>query len=384
MLQRMVDGAPSLMLVGMIRLRFFLVVAVLCASLPLAGCYVMQAATGQAVVIYRSEPIAGVVADPATPQRTRERLQLVERAREFAVHELALPDGRSYRKYADMGRPNVVHNVVATPEFSVEPRRWCFPVTGCVSYRGYFDEASARQYGLKLAMRGDDVSIDGVPTYSTLGHLPDPVFGSMLAWRDTRLVGTIFHELAHERLYFPGDSALNEAFASVVEDAGVRRWLQDVGRAAEIAGYEAAIARQKEFAALLLDARARLARLYASKLAPELMRIEKQREFGRLEYRYELMRRDRWQGYTGYDAWFARSLNNAHLAAFATYEDCVPGLLDLLESADGSLPEFYARVEATRDLSVQARRAELCQRDRGQRAAAADPARADTQPSTVQ
>lgn len=327
----------------------------------LSGCYVMQAAKGQAAVIYRSEPIAGVVANPATPQRTRERLLLVERAREFAINELALPDGRSYRKYADMGRPNVVHNVVATPEFSVEPRRWCFPVTGCVSYRGYFNEDSARSYALRLATRGDDVSVDGVPTYSTLGHLPDPVFGSMLAWRDTRLVGTIFHELAHERLYFAGDSALNEAFASVVEDEGVRRWLQQTGRKGEIAGYEASIARQKEFAALLLDTRARLARLYATKLPPERMRIEKQREFGRLQYRYSVMKRERWQGYAGYDAWFARSLNNAHLAAVATYEDCVPGLLQRLGAADGSLPEFYSRVEATRGMSVKERRAALCQ-----------------------
>lgn len=321
----------------------------------------MQAATGQAVVIYRSEPIAGVVASPSTPQRTRDRLLLVERAREFAITDLALPDGRSYRTYADLGRPNVVHNVVATPEFSVEARRWCFPVTGCVSYRGYFNEESARSYALRLAIKGDDVSVDGVPTYSTLGHLPDPVFGPMLSWRDTRLVGTIFHELAHERLYFAGDSALNEAFASVVEDEGVRRWLQRVGRASEIAGYEAAIARQKQFASLLLDTRARLARLYATQLAPETMRIEKQREFGRLLYRYEVMRRERWQGYAGYDAWFARSLNNARLAAVATYEDCVPGLQRLLRDAGGSLPEFYARVEATRGMALKERRAALCQ-----------------------
>ncbi|MDH5175191.1 MAG: aminopeptidase [Gammaproteobacteria bacterium] len=343
-------------------LRLAAIWGVLAASAPmLTGCYVMQAATGQAAVIHRSEPIASVVANPSTPQRTRERLLLVEHAREFAINELALPDGRSYRKYADLGRPNVVHNVVATPEFSVEPRSWCFPIAGCISYRGYFNESSARSYALRLAMKGDDVSVDGVPTYSTLGHLPDPVFGPMLSWRDTRLVGTIFHELAHERLYLAGDSALNEAFASVVEDEGVRRWLQQVGRASEIAGYDAAIARQKEFASLLLDTRARLARLYATKLAPEAMRIEKQREFGRLLYRYEVMRRDRWQGYAAYDAWFARSLNNAHLASVATYEGCVPGLQRLLRDSGSALPEFYARVEATRGMAVKERRAALCQ-----------------------
>jgi predicted aminopeptidase len=332
--------------------------AIATASLALSGCYVMQAAGGQAEVIRRSEPIPQVLADPSTPAKTKERLQLVEAARAFALSDLALRDGKSYRKYADMGRPYVVHNVVATPEFSVEPIRWCFPIAGCISYRGYFNEQSARAYGLKLAKRGDDVSVDGVPTYSTLGHLPDPVFGSMLGWRDTRLVGTIFHELAHERLYFADDSEVNEAFASVVEDAGIRRWLQRQGREGEIVAYEATMARQKDFAALLRDARDRLARLYASDLPPATMRIEKQREIGGLKFRYEQVRAQ-WGGYAGYDGWFARPLNNAHLAAIATYEDCVPGLRRMLQSA-GSLPAFYDKVEATRGLNVKARHAELC------------------------
>ena len=237
------------------------IAAIASATLALSGCYVMQAATGQAEVIRRSEPIPDVLANPSTPAHTRERLQLVEAARAFAIRELALHDGKSYRKYADMGRPYVVHNVVATPEFSVEPRHWCFPIAGCIAYRGYFNEASARTYGRKLSLRGYDVSVDGVATYSTLGRLPDPVFGSMLGWRETRLVGTIFHELAHERLYFAGDSTVNEAFAGVVEDEGIRRWLLHQGRAGEIAAHETAMARQKDFAALLRDARGRLAQL---------------------------------------------------------------------------------------------------------------------------
>jgi predicted aminopeptidase len=332
--------------------------AIASATLALSGCYVMQAAVGQAQVISRSQPIAAVLASPSTPAHTRERLQLVEAARAFAISELALHDGKSYRRYADMGRPYVVHNVVATPEFSVEPRRWCFPVTGCIAYRGYFNEDSARSYGHKLSRRGNDVSVDGVPTYSTLGHLPDPVFGSMLGWRDTRLIGTMFHELAHERLYFADDSELNEAFARVVEDEGIRRWLLRQGRAGEIAAHEAAVARQKDFAALLRDTRDRLAQLYAADVPPDTMRSEKQREFGQLAFRYEQLRA-RWGGYAGYDGWFARTLNNAHLAAVATYEDCVPGLRRRLRAA-GSLPAFYDLVESTRRLGLQARRAELC------------------------
>jgi predicted aminopeptidase len=151
---------------------------------------------------------------------------------------------------------------------------------------------------------------------------------------------------------------MNEAFASVVEDEGIRRWLLQQGRAGEIAGHEAALSRQKDFAALLRDTRGRLAQLYGADVPPDAMRIEKQREFGRLEFRYEQLRA-RWGGYAGYDGWFARTLNNAHLAAVATYEDCVPGLQHTLQAA-GSLPAFYATVESTRRLDVKTRHAQLC------------------------
>ena len=219
--------------------------------LPLAGCYALQAAVGQADVLSRSEPIAEVIADPQTPATVRARLDLAEQAKAFAVQELGLPDGRSFRKYADLGRPYAVWNVVATPEFSVEPRRWCFPVAGCVAYRGYFDEAKARAKARRLARSGDDVAVGGVATYSTLGRLPDPVFNTMLGWSEVRFVGTVFHELAHERLYVAGDSEFSEAFASVVEREGLRRWLLARGDVAARERLHESAAREAEFATLL-------------------------------------------------------------------------------------------------------------------------------------
>ncbi len=324
--------------------RVVALAAVVAACLLTSGCYVLQAAGGQLEVMRRSEPIERVLADPATPDATRKGLELTVAARAFAESELALPAGRSYRRYAALGRPYVVWNLVATPEFSVEPRRWCFPVAGCVAYRGYFREQSARDRALRLAMRGDDVSVGGVPTYSTLGHLPDPVFDAMLGWRETRLVGTIFHELAHQRLYVPGDSAFNEAFASVVEEEGVRRWLARAGRDVELRQLEAGGRREDQFAELLRETRGRLQRLYASELDDAHKRVEKQREFGRLQFEYERLR-DSWGGYAGYDGWFRRTLNNAHLASVATYRDCMPALRRELERA-GSLPAFYERARA--------------------------------------
>jgi len=336
---------------------------VLVAAMALPGCYVLQAAAGQAEVLSRSEPIDKLLADPATPAPLRARLDLVAEARRFAIEELGLADGRSFRKYADLGRPYAVWNVVAAPEFSVTPRRWCYPVAGCVAYRGYFDEARAEATARRLDASGDDVTIGGVATYSTLGYLPDPVFNTMLGWRETRLVGTVFHELAHERLYVPGDSEFNEAFASVVEQEGVRRWLAARGRDGEFEAYRAALAREAEFAGLLREARERLRRLYAFGAPSTQLWADKQREFGRLKFEYTLLRA-RWGGYAGYDAWFARPLNNAHLAAVATYHDCVPGLQRELEAA-GSLEAFYARADELATLALAERHAAVCREAEG-------------------
>ena len=334
----------------------------LCAAGSLSGCYVLQAATGQLDVIARSEPIPKVISRPDTSAATRDRLGLAVQAREFAIRELGFPEGKSFRKYADLGRPFAVWNVVAAPEFSVDPRRWCFPIAGCVAYRGYFDESSALAMARRLTSRGDDVAVGGVATYSTLGHLSDPLFNTMLGWRDSRLVGTIVHEMAHARLYVPGDSDFSEAFASVVEAEGVRRWLTARGEAGELAAYESSQRRETEFAQLLRDARTRLSRLYESDAAETQLRIDKQREFGRLKYEYQLLKA-RWGGYAGYDSWFARVLNNAHLAAVATYHDCVPGLRRELEAA-GSLAAFYERAEALAQLVPDARRAAVCAAER--------------------
>ena len=336
--------------------RRLLILALLVA--PASGCYLVQAAAGQAGVLARSEPLERVVADPRAPPEVRGRLELASRAREFAVRELGLPDGRSFRRYADLGRPYAVWNVVAAPEFSVEPRRWCFPVAGCVGYRGYFHPAGAESMARRLARLGEDVTIGGIATYSTLGRLPDPLFNTMLAWPETRFVGTIFHELAHERLYVPGASEFNEAFASVVEQEGVRRWLAARGRSAELGAYGLSLARETEFAALLRAARKRLAALYASGADVAQMRVAKQREFGRLKFDYAQLR-SRWGGYAGYDGWFARVLNNAHLASVATYQDCVPGLRAELDAA-GSLPAFYARAAQLGALPAQEWRAAVC------------------------
>jgi len=332
--------------------------AIALVALQTSGCYLMQAAGGQLDVARRSRPIEEVVREEKTPQSLRERLALVVAAREFAVRELALPDGRSYREYAQLDRPYALWNVVATHEFSLEPRKSCFPITGCVAYRGYFRQADAVDEGRKLRNRGYDVSVGGVATYSTLGHLRDPVFSTMLAWPESRLVNTIFHEMGHEKLYVSGDTAFNEAYATVVADAGLRAWLTSRGNEQELERVATSAVRAKAFSELLRAARIRLAALYARDLDEADMRIEKNREFGRLKFEYSKLRAQ-WGGYTGYDAWFARALNNADLVAVATYDDCVPGLEREL-SAAGSIVAFHARAAELGRLTLAQRHAAVC------------------------
>jgi predicted aminopeptidase len=336
-----------------------LLLALTMMSPMLSGCYLLQAAGGQMQIVARREPIPELLADPATPEALRKRLTYVAAAREFASRELGLPDNESYRSYADVGRPFVVWNVFATPEFSVEPRRWCFPIAGCVVYRGYFSEDNAQDYARGLRLRGDDTSVGGVSAYSTLGHFKDPVLNTMMGWSDAQLAATLFHELAHQVAYVPGDSDFNEAFATVVEETGLTRWLVSRGSEADLQAWQAQRKRYAEFVELLLATRERLAALYRLDLPVAEKRDRKQQEFARLKLQYAELRR-RWNGYSGYDNWFARTLNNAHLVSAATYHGCVPGLERLLAEEGNELPRFYERVRELAAGPGKEGRAALC------------------------
>jgi predicted aminopeptidase len=336
----------------------------LCAGCGLlSGCgttYLLQAAGGELGVLHARVPIATVVADPRTPAPLRARLAGVSAARAFASAELHLPDNRSYTTYADIGRPYVVWNVVATPEFSVNPRLWCFPVAGCVAYRGYFSEPRARAFAASLAVRGFDVVVDGVPAYSTLGRFADPVLSSMLRYDDEQLAATIFHELAHQLLYVRNDSEFNEAFATTVEDTGLERWLAHQGEPGRMRQFRERHAQARQFLDLLAAARAQLLALYATGAPRAELRAGKVRILAALGEDIRALERRQGVRYPLYDEWLAAGLNNARLASVATYFDCVPGFERLLAENDGDLVRFYAAVRALAQQSRAARHAQLC------------------------
>lgn len=328
-----------------------------CAAL--SGCetgYVLQAARGQAGVLAARRPMDRVIADPRTEPQLRERLVLLRDARDFASRELGLPDNRSYRSFASLPREFVVWNVIAAPEFSTKPREWCFPVAGCVSYRGYFHESAAQRYAQRLRQRGDDVLVAGVPAYSTLGHFADPLLSTMLRYDDVYVAGTIFHELAHQLLYVKDDPSFNESFASTVEQAGLQRWLAARGRSDELQAWRNARQRERWQQQRIDAARADLARLYASGAPAQQMRALKRARFEQLA-----------QELRGAAAASGRVLNNADLAISATYWICVPQLEAELAAVGGDLPRFYERARALARLSRSERHARVC---RGTAAAA--------------
>jgi predicted aminopeptidase len=322
-----------------------LLAAIACASLQ--GCYYAHLAAGQLELSRRRVPIEAVLARPETDEVLRGRLELAQRARDFAIDELGLPDNGSYRAFADLGRRYATWNLFAAPEFSVKPRRWCFPVAGCVSYRGYFDEKRAHRVADRLRSKGYDVHVAPSIAYSTLGHLRDPVLNTMLRYGDAELAAFLFHELAHQAVYAPGDSDFNEAFATVVETEGLRRWLGSQERPGELEKFLALRARQRTAAELMVGSRRRLAALYASGIPEEAMRKEKAAEFARL--RESLAAGGQPSG---------GEFNNARLVALATYERCVPSLRAALEREGGDLPAFYAAMDRVAQIPTERR--EIC------------------------
>lgn len=330
--------------------------------LALGACsdlgYYRQAASGQWQILSRRQDISKLLADPATPKKLRGRLQTALSIRDFASQDLSLPDNGSYRCYADLGRPCVVWNVVAAPPFSLTPRRWCFPIAGCVPYRGYYDEAAARKFAAGLASGGDDVYVYGVTAYSTLGWFDDPVLNTFIDKPDYVLAGMIFHELAHQEVYVKGDADFNEAFAMTVQLAGVERWLADHGSADERAAYARAQARQEEFLALVRATRGQLQALYDRPgPAPQMLQAKAEILAG-MRQQYAALKQS-WGGYAGYDRWFAAPLNNARFVAVATYRHLVPAFTRLLAQYHGDFGQFYGAVQALAELPAQERRQRL-------------------------
>jgi predicted aminopeptidase len=334
----------------------------------LSGCanlgYYWQSVSGHMAVINAAKPVQEWLDDAQTPDATKRRLELTQRIRNYASTELALPDNASYRRYADLKRRAVVWNVVAAPEFSLTLKTWCFAVAGCVTYRGYYSEADAQREADAQKTQGLEVSVYGVPAYSTLGYLNwaggDPLLSTFITYPEGELARLIFHELSHQVLYVQDDTMFNESFATAVERLGGQRWLGEQGAEAARSEYGQYDKRRTQFRALTLATRKKLEAIYQlnqpvaqQNRVQAAMKKEAMQEF---KANYETLK-TQWGGYAGYDPWVARA-NNASFGALAAYDELVPQF-EALFAKQGSWQKFYDACKVMAALPKAERRAAL-------------------------
>lgn len=338
------------------------------AALATSGCsnlaYYAQSVNGHLALVQSAKPVPEWLADPQTPAALKERLALSQRMRDFAVSELKEPDNASYRRYGDLKRGAAVWNVVAAPELSLKLETWCFPVVGCVGYRGYYDQAAADGLASELRAKGLEVSVYGVPAYSTLGKLPrfdwlaDPLLNTFIAYPEGELARLIFHELAHQVAFAPGDTVFNESFATAVERIGGAKWLAEHASVQAREEYERYDSRRQDFRALTARYRDQFNALYASPVSDDDKRAGKAALMRSLRVDYEALKAERWGGFSGYDGWFARA-NNASFGVLAAYNELVPAFERLFEREGRDFTRFYAEVKRLAALPYAERRAAL-------------------------
>ncbi|RLA28720.1 MAG: aminopeptidase [Gammaproteobacteria bacterium] len=322
--------------------RIIVALAAAIIILLLDGCYYMQAASGHFSVMNHRRPVAEVIADEESPEALINRLAIVQQARDFAVSDLLLPDNDSYRTYADLERDYVVWNVIAAEEFSFTAKTWCYPVAGCVAYRGYFSEKSARKLGDKLSAKGYDVTVGGVSAYSTLGKFADPLLNTMMRWSDADLVATMFHELAHQKLYIKDDTAFNESFATAVASFGIERWLAEIDELDALGAYQERKVLRRSMMALVQDTRERLITLYEEDIDDDAKRMRKRTLLDELSVRAGLMVE---KSGTGSGNWLAAPVNNARLVSLGLYEGQFRAFDQILQNCAADLACFYSETE---------------------------------------
>lgn len=335
---------------------------VLCLSACSSPAYYLQAMSGQKKLMKSRQDIQSLLSDPDTSTELAGRLHTAEQIKTFAQTRLGLPLEGSFSSYAEVEGEALVWNVVATREFSLKPKKWCFPVAGCVPYRGYFEQQKAQDFADHLSRKGMDVIVSPAAAYSSLGWFNDPLLSTMFSGSDTRLAAYLFHELAHQRLYIKNDGLFNEGYASFVEDTGIRVWLEFNQQQDELQKWLALQDVSREFSKLVGEARTRLAVLYLSKETETVMRQHKAGIFEALEHDYQKLSDENWQGKRYYSSWFDEPLNNARLALFNTYEGSFCAFRDLWEKSDGNWENFHHQAEKKSRLPKKERQAWLKQK----------------------
>jgi len=327
----------------------------------LSGCstisWYSQSIGGHLKIVLKQQPIEELLEQPSLDDKLKKRLLFALDVRKFASQKLHLPDNQSFTDYADLGRKYVVWNIIATPELSLTPQTWCYPIAGCASYRGYYSLKKAQAKQIELQQQGLDVYISRVPAYSTLGWFNDPVLNTFIHWRDYQFAGLIFHELSHQITYIKNDTAFNESFAHAVELLGTLQWLKQQSEQATQEWMTHNRSR-KRVMQLKTDIHNELEALYQSKMTEQQKKEEKQRIMNNILARFDQTAMQE-PGINAWRKWFAEANNNAWFTASFTYEKHLPAFFQLFKETDGRWPDFYKAVKKLAKLSSSERELRL-------------------------
>lgn len=313
------------------------------ASLPLTGCYLLKQGAGQADLLWRRTPVSTVMNDPASDDAQRAKLALIQEAKAYAEAEIGLRKTTNYDDVVKLDRDAVTYVVSAAPKDKLEPYLWWFPIIGNVPYKGFFDRADAAAEQEALKAQGYDTILRGVPAFSTLGWLPDPVYSPFLSYEPATLANIIIHETTHATLYLAGQAAFNEGFATFVGNQGAQEFFKR-SRGEDSAEFKASVAAVKDnavFTDFVQEVSARLDALYGSAKPREAKLAEREAVFAWAKERFETHYKPRMGGHS-FRHFPGSAFNNASLISYRTYYNRLDRFQRAHERLGGDLKKTVA------------------------------------------
>ncbi len=244
------------------------------AAMLLAGCnvgYIARGAYEEARILWNRKPISQVIANPALAPEVRTRLETVLAVRDFARDRLGLKVGGAYTTVSAVDKGAIVYVVMAAPRDSLEPYQWWFPIVGAVPYRGYFNQDEARAMAAEMEAKGYDTMVRPAVAFSSLGFFDDPLLSNLLRLDKVELAGVIIHELFHRTYFLPSNVMFDESAANYVGTRGaVEFFKQTEGDSApDTIAAHGVFDSDLKFAGFLLQAQAKLLRIYGSDLSSD-------------------------------------------------------------------------------------------------------------------
>jgi predicted aminopeptidase len=309
-----------------------------CAQLVLPGCYYGQLIAGQRELINRQRPLAVALAREQDPER-RRLLALVPDIRAFGRDVMQLRPRDSYTSYFATEQTGICYVISASSRTRLEPYLFTFPIVGSVAYKSFFAEDDAREAAAEIEAEGYDVFVGRATAYSTLGYLRDPVTTVMMRKGLTAFVEVLLHEMAHGRLYVPGQTDFSEQLASFAGERGAEQYLRsrfgrDPLRMAEL---DAHLARRRAVERRVRETLADLQALYARELPAARVLALREPVFARLRAQLAALSPDAQPD--------DLVVNNARLLQYQRYLSGGPVLEQLWQQARGSWVKFWPLVE---------------------------------------